>query len=165
MSLAENGVKIVAPPLWMLVKEDPNSDIGITTSAYVDSAKEHGLGIITWTLERTGPGLNGWYWQSLANSIDNYDKNALANHEIDRVDGMKFELLRVLSEDAGVVGVFSDWPATTTFYANCMGLALRDDNGDADDVTPEVIARNSGSRRVLIAAGRIVNVVLKLAGL
>lgn len=163
--LAENGVKIVAPPMWMLVKEDPNSDIGITTSAYVDSAKEHGLGIITWTLERTGPGLNGWYWQSLANSIDNYDKNALANHEIDRVDGMKFELLRVLSEDAGVVGVFSDWPATTTFYANCMGLALRDDNGDADDVTPEVIARNSGSRRVLIAAGRIVNVVLKLAGL
>ena len=44
--LAENGVKIVAPPMWMLVKEDPNSDICITTSAYVDSAKEHGLGII-----------------------------------------------------------------------------------------------------------------------
>jgi len=30
--------------------------------------------------------------------------------------------LHVLAKDVGVMGVFSDWPATTTFYANCMDL-------------------------------------------
>ena len=30
-------------------------------------------------------------------------------------------LLDVLAKDVGVIGVFSDWPATTTFYANCRG--------------------------------------------
>jgi len=27
-----------------------------------------------------------------------------------------------LARDVGVIGVFSDWPATTTFYANCRKL-------------------------------------------
>jgi len=31
-------------------------------------------------------------------------------------------VLDVLARDVGVRGVFSDWPATTTFYANCAGL-------------------------------------------
>jgi glycerophosphoryl diester phosphodiesterase len=31
-------------------------------------------------------------------------------------------VLDVLDKDVGVMGVFSDWPATTTFYANCAGL-------------------------------------------
>ena len=26
------------------------------------------------------------------------------------------------ARDVGVLGVFSDWPATTTFYASCMGM-------------------------------------------
>ena len=29
------------------------------------------------------------------------------------------QVLDVLARDVGVIGVFSDWPATTTFYANC----------------------------------------------
>ena len=28
----------------------------------------------------------------------------------------------VLAREVGVQGIFSDWPATVTFYANCMGL-------------------------------------------
>ncbi len=32
------------------------------------------------------------------------------------------KLLHVLAQDVGVVGVFSDWPATVTYYANCYGL-------------------------------------------
>ena len=43
--------------MWRLINHDPNSDNGMVPSAYVDSAKENGLDIITWTLERTGPGL------------------------------------------------------------------------------------------------------------
>jgi hypothetical protein len=27
--------------------------------------------------------------------------------------------LDVLARDVGVIGVFSDWPATVTYYANC----------------------------------------------
>jgi glycerophosphoryl diester phosphodiesterase len=26
----------------------------------------------------------------------------------------------VLAQDVGIIGLFSDWPATTTFYANCL---------------------------------------------
>jgi glycerophosphoryl diester phosphodiesterase len=37
-------------------------------------------------------------------------------------DGDTFALLDVLAKKVGVLGVFSDWPATTTYYANCMGL-------------------------------------------
>ena len=51
--LKDNGAKIVAPPMWMLVEYDESSEYGMVPSAYVNSAKEHGLDIITWTLERT----------------------------------------------------------------------------------------------------------------
>ena len=37
-------------------------------------------------------------------------------------DGDVFHLLHVLAHDVGVKGVFSDWPATTTYYANCFEL-------------------------------------------
>jgi len=153
--LKDSDVKIVAPPMWMLVKHDPNTELGIAPSAYAESAKEHGLNIITWTLERTGPGLNGWYWQSLTEPVENLDKNA--------VDGFKYALLHVLSQDVGVLGVFSDWPATTTFYANCMGLGLHNES-DGDEDVPVADARNSVAGRRLSAAGRLVNVAFKVVG-
>jgi glycerophosphoryl diester phosphodiesterase len=31
-------------------------------------------------------------------------------------------LLDVLARQVGIRGIFSDWPATVTYYANCMGL-------------------------------------------
>ena len=31
-------------------------------------------------------------------------------------DGDALEMLHVLNQEMGVKGVFSDWPATTTFY-------------------------------------------------
>lgn len=151
--LKDNGVKIVAPPMWMLVKDDPNAEYDISPSAYADSAKEHGLQVLTWTLERTGPGLDGWYWQSVTDSVQNLDYR--------QIDGHKFALLYVLSQEIGVLGVFSDWPATTTFYANCMGLGLRSES--EDDVTA-VDARNSVAGRRLKAVGRIVNIAFKLVG-
>ena len=44
------------------------------------------------------------------------------------VEGYRLALLHVLSQDVGVLGVFSDWPATTTFYANCMGLVSEEED-------------------------------------
>ena len=38
-------------------------------------------------------------------------------------DGDVLTVIDVLAREVGVIGVFSDWPATTTFYANCMGLS------------------------------------------
>ena len=106
-SLAQRGVNYIAPPMWMLVTLQ---DGQIVPSAYAREAKAAGLNIITWTLERSGPLASGggWYFQSIADVTDN--------------DGVYYELLDVLAQDVGVVGVFSDWPATVTYYANCMGL-------------------------------------------
>jgi glycerophosphoryl diester phosphodiesterase len=28
----------------------------------------------------------------------------------------------VLARHVGILGIFSDWPATVTYYANCTGL-------------------------------------------
>lgn len=80
-----------------MVKDDPNAELGMVPSAYADSAKEHGLQVLTWTLERTGPGLDGWYWQSVTDSVENLDPT--------QIDGHKFALLHVLSEEIGVLGV------------------------------------------------------------
>jgi glycerophosphoryl diester phosphodiesterase len=32
------------------------------------------------------------------------------------------EVLDVLAQDVGIFGIFSDWPSTVTYDANCMGL-------------------------------------------
>jgi glycerophosphoryl diester phosphodiesterase len=32
------------------------------------------------------------------------------------------DVLHVLAKDVGVIGVFSDWPASVSYYANCMNL-------------------------------------------
>lgn len=106
--LADRGVKIIAPPLYMLVALDEKNEI--VPSVYAKAAKDAGLKIITWTLERSGPlgSGGGWYYQSVEKAIDD--------------DGDMLRLLDVLAQDVGVIGVFSDWPATTTFYASCMGM-------------------------------------------
>jgi glycerophosphoryl diester phosphodiesterase len=105
--LAGMGVNYIAPPMWVLVTLE---DGEIVPSAYAREAQAAGLDIITWTLERSGPlhEGGGWYYQSIQDAVDN--------------DGVTFELLDVLAQEVGVAGVFSDWPATTTYYANCMGL-------------------------------------------
>ncbi|WP_299138410.1 glycerophosphodiester phosphodiesterase family protein [uncultured Tateyamaria sp.] len=106
-SLYARGVRYIAPPMWMLVTLDGDQ---IVPSAYAKEAKAAGLKIITWTLERSGPLKTGggWYFQSTADVIDN--------------DGDYYEVLHVLAQDVGIEGIFSDWPATVTYYANCFGL-------------------------------------------
>jgi glycerophosphoryl diester phosphodiesterase len=106
--LVDLGVNIIAPPIWMLLELDEYGEI--VPSVYAMSARDAGLDIITWTLERSGPLKEGggWYYQTVTDAINN--------------DGDMLEALDVLAQDVGVLGIFSDWPATVTFYANCMGL-------------------------------------------
>ena len=103
------GIRIVAPPLFALLTVDGNGRIA--PSSYALNAKAAGLGIITWTLERSGllaDGSNGFYYQSFDQAIQR--------------EGDMYEVLDVLAKQVGILGIFSDWPATTTFYANCAGL-------------------------------------------
>jgi glycerophosphoryl diester phosphodiesterase len=108
------GMNVLAPPMWMLL--DVNSYGEIVPSQYALNAKQAGFKLITWTLERSGLLKNngGWYYQSL--------NGDLGGEDVISTDGDVYEVLDVLAKDVGVIGVFSDWPATVTYYANCMGL-------------------------------------------
>ncbi len=101
------GINYIAPPTWMLVTLENGE---IVASELAIQAKAADLKIITWTIERSGPLVNGggWYYQSIADAVNS--------------DGVMYELIDVLAQDVGAEGIFSDWPATVTYYANCMGL-------------------------------------------
>jgi glycerophosphoryl diester phosphodiesterase len=106
--LAAQGVKIIAPPLWVLLQLDQEGKI--VPSEYAKQAKAAGLEIITWTLERSGP-LNtggGWYHTGIEKAINN--------------DGDTLTVLDVLAQQVGIRAIFSDWAAVVTYYANCKGL-------------------------------------------
>ncbi|HSN73394.1 MAG TPA: hypothetical protein VLT59_17895, partial [Steroidobacteraceae bacterium] len=87
-----------------------DADGQIVPSAYALAAKTAGLELLTWTLERSGPlaGGGGYYYRSVVDAISR--------------EGDAMVVLDVLARDVGIAGVFSDWPATVTYYANCMGL-------------------------------------------
>lgn len=101
------GINYIAPPTWMLVTLEGNE---IVPSELAKQAKAAGLKIITWTIERSGPLMHGggWYYQSIA--------------DITNSDGVMYDYIDALAQDVGVEGIFSDWPATVTYYANCLGL-------------------------------------------
>lgn len=110
--LADMGVKILAPPLWMMLAESDDADHPIVPSVYAEQAREAGLDLIAWSFERSAPltADGAWYHQTTDNVINN--------------DGDKMVSLDVLARDVGVRAVFSDWPASVTFYANCMADEL-----------------------------------------
>ena len=53
-------------------------------------------------------GDNGFYYQTFDSAI--------------RSEGDVMKVLDVLNREVGVLGIFSDWPATVSYYANCMKL-------------------------------------------
>lgn len=108
--LADQGVEYLAPPMPLLVTLDEEQNI--VPSVYANEAANAGLNLITWTLERSGSLENGggFYYASISPVIDD--------------DGDTLRVLDVLAKDVGVTGVFSDWPATTTFYAHCTDLDI-----------------------------------------
>jgi glycerophosphoryl diester phosphodiesterase len=108
-ALAKQGVNIIAPPMWALLTVNGYGEIA--PSQYALDAKAAGMDIITWTLERSGilaDGDGGWYYMSINSALKN--------------EGATMEALHVLAQDVGIRGIFSDWPATVTYYANCMGI-------------------------------------------
>jgi glycerophosphoryl diester phosphodiesterase len=108
--LKSSGVNIIAPPIFALLATDAKNKI--VPSEYALMAKQAGLDIIAWSIERSGPlndiKNNPFYYSSVLAAVNN--------------EGDIYNVIDVLAQDVGVIGIFSDWPATTTYYANCMGL-------------------------------------------
>ena len=116
--IAGQGVQILAPPFWMLLDLDNGT---IVPSAYARAARDAGLDIITWTLERSGPlASGGGYDYQTVNGIN----QAVGSTEpgVINNDGDMLTVLDVLAREVGVIAIFSDWPGTVTYYANCMKL-------------------------------------------
>jgi glycerophosphoryl diester phosphodiesterase len=106
--LAKRGVKILAPAMFALTKVVNGK---IVPSEYAVAAKKAGMEIVAWSFERAGwlsiDG-GGYYYQYVRNVTNN--------------EGDMYEVLDVLAKQVGIKAMFSDWPATVTYYANCFGL-------------------------------------------
>lgn len=110
------GIRIVAPPTWALLTVE---DGKIVASDYAKAAKAAGLGIITWTVERSGriqqdvlptrdTDSPSFYYQSTLDALHN--------------DGDILTTIDALAQQVGVLGIFSDWSATVSYYASCFHL-------------------------------------------
>ena len=110
--LKKQGVRIIAPPIGVLLAVNSNDEI--VPSQYALDIKSFGFDIITWSFERAdlrngGVGA-GFYYA--------FDPTGRALKK----DSDMYKALDALATKVRVKGVFSDWPATVTYYANCMGL-------------------------------------------
>lgn len=110
--LKAKGINIFSPPMWALLEV---TDAGeVVASQYARDIKAAGLDIITWTFERSdlrqGASSAGWYY------MFDPEGKAIKN------DSDMYKALDVLAKEVKILGIFSDWPATVTYYANCMGL-------------------------------------------
>lgn len=85
----------------------------IVPSAYANAVKSAGFDIIAWTFERSRP-------LATVKSRDEYYFESIAN--VTTYDGQYYEVLDVLVNDIGIIGLFTDWAATVTYFANCFGL-------------------------------------------
>jgi glycerophosphoryl diester phosphodiesterase len=105
------GVRIFAPPIFALLSLDAAGEI--VPSEYARDIRGAGFEIITWTLERTDlrHGATGDFYYS-------FDPQGRAVKK----DSDMYKALDVLARDVNILGIFSDWSATVTYYANCMGL-------------------------------------------
>jgi glycerophosphoryl diester phosphodiesterase len=103
------GINIWGPALPGVLALDDEGRI--VPSRAARAARAAGLEIITWTLERSGNLAardKGFYYRTIGSAVTR--------------EGDVLRVLDVLARNAGVRGVFSDWPATVSFYAGCAGL-------------------------------------------
>ncbi len=106
--LRKAGVKIVAPSISALLTVENSR---LVASQWAKDYKALGFDIITWSFERTdlrkGAGGVGGYYA--------FDPAA----EVIKTDGDMYLALDALAKDVKVIGVFSDWPGTVSYYASC----------------------------------------------
>lgn len=110
--IRKQGVRLFAPPMPTLLSVNARGKL--VPSQYALDIKAAGFDIITWTFERSdlrqGASKGGFYYS--------FDPTGVAIKK----DSDMYKALDVLARDVRVLGVFSDWAASVTYYANCMGL-------------------------------------------
>lgn len=99
-SIKRRGINIIGPPIPMLLQLDSAGTL--QASEYAKLATTAGLDIVTWTFE------------SRNSRIPDYVTS----------DAKLLEVLHALTTKVGIRGIFSDWPGTVTYYANCLGVQL-----------------------------------------
>jgi glycerophosphoryl diester phosphodiesterase len=111
LALRKQGVRYFAPPMPALLAVQGGR---VVPSQYARDIKRAGFKIITWTLERSdlrkGASQAGFYYY--------FDPAGQAV----KTDSDVYVVLDVLAREVGIVGIFSDWPATVSYYASCTGL-------------------------------------------
>jgi glycerophosphoryl diester phosphodiesterase len=109
--LRKRKVQIVAPAMPALLAVNGDR---VVPSQLAKDLKGMGFDIITWTFERAdlrqGASKAGYYYD--------FDPTGAAI----KTDGDMYRALDVLAREVKILGIFSDWPASVTYYANCMGL-------------------------------------------
>ena len=108
-SYKAHGINIWAPALPGVLALDREGQL--VPSRAARAARAAGLDIVTWTLERSGnlaaPN-KGFYYRKIGAGITR--------------EGDVLRVIDALARDVAVRGIFSDWPATVSFYAGCAGL-------------------------------------------
>jgi glycerophosphoryl diester phosphodiesterase len=109
--LRKAKVQIIAPAMPALLAVNGNR---VVPSQLAKDLKSLGFDIITWTFERAdlrqGASQAGFYFD--------FDPTGAAIKK----DSDMYKALDVLAREVKILGIFSDWPATVTYYANCMNL-------------------------------------------
>ena len=112
-SLKARGVNIISPPFgYLLDIGGPNNDT-LVPSSYAVAAQAAGLDIIAWSFERSGP-------LATVNARMEYYYSRVA--PLIHSDGQMYEVLDLLANEIGIVGLFSDWASTVAYFADCFGL-------------------------------------------
>lgn len=110
--LKAQGINIISPQFPVLLTLSGENNSTIVPSSYANAAKAAGLDVIAWSFERSGP---------LARVAANDDYYYLSIAQDIHYDGQLYEVMDVLVNQVGIVGFFSDWSSTVTFFANCFG--------------------------------------------
>ena len=110
-SLRRAGVKIVAPSFNALLAVEGSR---IVPSVFAKDLKSMGFDLISWSFERVdlrkgAAGVGSYY---------DFDPTGAAIKK----DSDMYKALDVLAKDVKLIGMFSDWPGTVSYYASCMDM-------------------------------------------
>ena len=113
-ALYSEGFRTIAPPISALLRVDEHG--ALRASEYAQRAQTAGFAIVAWSAERSGRIRDGrvegrardFYLGPILSALDD--------------DGDLFRVIDALVQEVGIVRLFSDWPASSTYYANCFGL-------------------------------------------
>lgn len=109
-ALYDQGVRILAPPIPVLITLNEQREI--VPSPYAELARAVGFELITWTLEsRSAADPMNFLYATVREAIE--------------TEGDLYKVLDVLTHQVGIRAIFTDWPETAHFFAQCTEVSQR----------------------------------------